>query len=185
MVFVKGDGGKGVKRRLPHLGNGGMGVNRQLPAIGKAAGVTHRNHSDRLQWLTEWFGHISERLQDTRICCGDWERICSVGSMTRNGKCAVLLDPPYSQTDAVYAQDSSTVAHDVRRWCIANGQDKRLRIALCGHDGEHNELEAMGWTAEKWDKGGGYQGADDRERIWFSPACIKPQSDQGVFNFGD
>ena len=53
-----------------------------------------------------------------------------------------------------------------------------LRIALCGHDGEHNELEAMGWTLETWDKAGGYQGADDRERIWFSPGCLKPERDQ-------
>jgi hypothetical protein len=53
-----------------------------------------------------------------------------------------------------------------------------LRVALCGHDGEHNELEAMGWTVETWNKGSGYQGADDRERIWFSPACIKPERDQ-------
>ena len=53
-----------------------------------------------------------------------------------------------------------------------------LRIALCGHDGEHNELEAMGWTVETWDKAGGYQGADDRERIWFSLGCLKPDRDQ-------
>jgi hypothetical protein len=99
-----GNGGMGVNRQLPHLG-GGMGVNRQLPHLGDCG------RGDRLQWLTEWFCHISERLQDTRICCGDWERICSVGSMTRNGKCAVLLDPPYSQTDAVYAHDSNEQQH--------------------------------------------------------------------------
>jgi hypothetical protein len=52
-----------------------------------------------------------------------------------------------------------------------------LRIALCGHDTEHNALEEMGWTAETWDKVGGYQGADDRERIWFSPGCLKPKTD--------
>jgi hypothetical protein len=94
--------------------------------------------------------------------------------MTRNGPCAVLLDPPYSLTGAVYAQDSSTVSGDVRKWCIANGTNPLLRIALCGHDTEHNELERLGWTVETWDKAGGYQGADDRERIWFSPACKRP-----------
>jgi hypothetical protein len=94
--------------------------------------------------------------------------------MTRNGHCGVLLDPPYSQTDAVYANDSSTVANEVRAWCIANGGNPKLRIALCGHAGEHEALEALGWQVETWVKGGGYQGADDRERIWFSPACNRP-----------
>ena len=102
----------------------------------------------------------------------------SLGTMTRNGTAAVLLDPPYSLTDAVYAHDSSTVSGDVREWCKANGDNPRLRIALCGHDTEHNELEAMGWTVETWAKSGGYQGADDRERIWFSPHCLAQKSDQ-------
>ena len=53
-----------------------------------------------------------------------------------------------------------------------------LRIALCGHDGEHNELVSFGWSVEEWGKGGGYQGADDRERIWFSPHCRKPINQQ-------
>ena len=35
----------------------------------------------------------------------------------------------------------------------------------------------IGWTVETWAKSGGYQGADDRERIWFSPACINPQAE--------
>ena len=55
---------------------------------------------------------------------------------------------------------------------LANGGNPKLRIALCGHAGEHEALQAHGWTVETWAKGGGYQGADDRERIWFSPACI-------------
>ena len=96
----------------------------------------------------------------------------SPGTVTRNGVAAVLLDPPYSLTGAVYAHDSTTVSGDVRKWCTANGDNPQMRIALCGHDTEHNELEAMGWTVETWDKSGGYQGKDDRERIWFSPHCL-------------
>ena len=166
-----GNGGRGVKRPLPHL-SGGRGVNRQLPAIGKAAGVLHRNHPKKLEWLQEWFADLQEKLQDVRVCCGDWSRIMSIGTMTRNGTAAVLLDPPYSLTGAVYAQDSSTVSGDVREWCKANGDNQALRIALCGHDTEHNDLEQMGWSVETWNKAGGYQGKDDRERIWFSPHCL-------------
>jgi hypothetical protein len=138
-------------------------------------------NSDRLEWLKAWFADLAESMRDVRIACGDWERICSIGTMTRNGTCAVLLDPPYSQTDAVYAYDSKTVSSDVRRWCIANGDNPLLRVALCGHDGEHNELEAQGWTVETWAKSGGYQGADDRERIWFSPYCLKPETQGMLF----
>ena len=166
-----GDGGQGVKRPLPHL-SGGSGVNRQFPAIGNAAGVLHRNHPKKLEWLQEWFADLQEKLQDVRVCCGDWSRIMSIGTMTRNGTAAVLLDPPYSLTGAVYAQDSSTVSGDVREWCKANGDNQALRIALCGHDTEHNDLEQMGWSVETWNKAGGYQGKDDRERIWFSPHCL-------------
>lgn len=157
------NGGTGVNRKLPHLGDGGTGVNR------KQGGTC----AEKLTWTQDWFRALADSLREARIACGDWERICSPGSMTRNGPCGVLLDPPYSQTGAVYACDSNTIAHDVREWCKANGTNPLLRIALCGHDGEHNELEALGWSVETWGKGGGYQGADDRERIWFSPACRK------------
>jgi hypothetical protein len=162
-----GNGGRGVNRQLPHLGDGGQGVNRKLPHLGNGQGVNRK-----LEWLKEWFSKLSERMDGARVCCGDWERIMSPGTMKRNGPAAVLLDPPYSLTDAVYAHDSSTVSADVRAWCLLNGADPHLRIALCGHDTEHNELTDCGWTVETWAKCGGYQGADDRERIWFSPGCI-------------
>ena len=161
-IFTLGDGGKGVNRKLPHLGDGGTG------------GLT----AEKLAWVRNWFARLQDSFREARVACGDWERICSPGTMTRNGPCAVLLDPPYSLTDAVYAEDSSTVSGDVRAWCLAHGADPLLRIALCGHDTEHNELENHGWTVETWDKRGGYQGGDDRERIWFSPACLRAHSEQ-------
>jgi hypothetical protein len=149
-----GDNGRGVNRKIPHLGDNGQGVSR-------------------LRWLNEWFTELSELLYSARVACGSWDRVCSPGTMTRNGIAGVLLDPPYSLTGAVYANDSSTISGDVREWCVKNGSNPDLRIALCGHVGEgHEVLESLGWTVEEWGKGGGYQGADDRERIWFSPACL-------------
>jgi hypothetical protein len=168
-----GDAGTGVNRKLPHLGDAGKGVNRQLPHLGDAGkGVNRQLKSDRLEWITEWFRHLQSRLRDARVCCGDWTRVMSVGTMTLNGVCAVLLDPPYSQTEPVYAKDGREISAAVREWCQKHGGNKRLRIALCGHEGEHNALESDGWTVETWAKLGGYQGADDRERIWFSPHCL-------------
>jgi len=116
-------------------------------------------------------------LIPARITCGDWQRVCSSGTMTANGICGVLLDPPYSTTAPVYANDGREISSAVRDWCIENGNNKSLRIALCGHAGEHN-LE--GWECVEWHSKGGYQGADDRERIWFSPHCKKPEPD--LFN---
>jgi hypothetical protein len=189
-IFTLGDGGTGVNRKLPHLGDGGKGVNRQLPHLGDGGKGVNRQlpHlgdggkgglcAEKLAWIESWFAELRDSFREARVACGDWERICSPGTMTRNGPCAVLLDPPYSLTGAVYAQDSSTVSGDVRAWCLAHGADPLLRIALCGHDTEHNILEAHGWTVETWEKRGGYQGGDDRERIWFSPACLRAFSEQ-------
>lgn len=160
-VLTKGDAGRGINRQLPHIGDAGQGINRQLPPSAQ----------DRSAFIRDWMQRLADSMRETRVACGDWQRICSPGSMTRLGTCGVLLDPPYSQTDAVYAHDSSTVAHDVRAWCVANGGNPKLRIALCGHAGEHDDLAAHGWTVTNW-RSKGYQGADDRERIWFSPACL-------------
>jgi hypothetical protein len=70
------------------------------------------------------------------------------------------------------------VAHDVREWAIANGDNPLLRIALCGYDGEHVMPES--WECVEWKAKGGYgsqgngSGRENsgRERIWFSPHCL-------------
>ena len=147
------NGGRGVNRKLPHLGDGGRGVNR-------------------LEWLTQWCEQLAYALRDVRVARGDWKRICSVGTLTCNGACGVLLDPPYSQTKAVYAMDSSSVSADVRAWCAENGTNPKLRIVLCGHAGEHESLADIGWRSVPW-RSHGYQGGDNRERLWVSPHCAK------------
>jgi DNA adenine methylase len=177
-VFGKRTAGTGVNRQLPHLGPG-TGVNRQLPHLGPGTGTDGLTeaYTDR---AVAWFTALQDHFREARIACGDWSRIMSPGTMTRNGVCAVVLDPPYSTTEAVYARDCSTVAGAVSAWAEANGGNPLLRIALCGHDGEHNRLLDCGWAVETWNKSGGYQGADDRERIWFSPNCLSG-AEPGLF----
>ena len=196
---------EGVDKKIMYLTHQGNGINNTLHAqagvndqavfqgrqgAGTCAGSLETSSDGacaaRSKFIADWFQALRDSLRETRVCCGDWERICTVATMTSrcNGSgsgrpCAVLLDPPYSTCDeGIYAEESSSVAHDVRRWCIANGDNKLLRIALCGHDGEHNELEALGWRVCGWKKLRGYRkadkGTDDRERIWFSPACLSP-----------
>ena len=93
-----------------------------------------------------------------------------------------LLDPPYAVEDRsdVYGEDSRDVAHEVREWAIANGDNPELRIALCGYDTEHKMPGS--WTEVEWKANGGFanqsksrtrgQENANRERIWFSPHCL-------------
>lgn len=165
--------GELVNRKLPHLGNAGRGVNRQMPHLGNAG-----------QGVAEWFAVLHDRLRRVRVCSGGWERVVSDSVTTRHGLTSVFLDPPYGdevEQTRVYAADSGTVSDDVRAWCLENGNDENLRIALCGYEGEgHDALLDYGWTAHAWKTAGGYGGGRggvgdenrSKERIYFSPACI-------------
>jgi site-specific DNA-adenine methylase len=179
-----GDAGTGVHRKLPHLGNAGRGVNRQLPHLGDAGRGVAECLSDRTSGtpLRQYMQDLADRLRKVRVCCGDWERICGPSVTFKHGITGVFLDPPYADTagrqERLYSTDSSSVAHRVREWCIANGDNRDLRIALCGYEGEH-QFPAT-WDCVEWKAKGGYgsQGNGtgrenaDRERIWFSPHCI-------------
>ena len=69
------------------------------------------------------------------------------------------------------------LADDVRAWCAANGENKALRIVLCGHKGEHDELLSGGWHLRTWTARKGYAVTDEAvqnsadETLWCSPHC--------------
>ena len=96
------------------------------------------------------------------------------------GTCGVLLDPPYSHTmrERCYAEDHD-ISHEVRAWALANGDNPQFRIALCGYEGEHEMPDT--WECVPWKAHGGYSRTErgkanrDRERIWFSPHCLKAE----------
>jgi hypothetical protein len=160
-------------------------------------GVHAKGHTDgtcasRRAWLIDWFSRLRDRLRTVRVCCGDWRRVCDSDSVTvRLGTTGIFFDPPYSteagRADSLYAQDSGTVAHDVRAYCLERGSDPRYRIALCGYEGEgHDVLTGHGWEVVAWAAQGGYGNRSrkgranaKRERLWFSPGCVKP--DLGLF----
>jgi hypothetical protein len=193
-------GGMGVHggRKRPRLGNDHgrgvlcAGVPQQLPDLSGDGGATGRGmHASAFQrdcgsrGLYEWFYSLADRLRRVRVCCGDWKRILGPAPTTCIGTTGVFLDPPYAveERSDVYNEESRDVAHDVREWAIANGDDPELRIALCGYEGEH-DMPAS-WTAVAWKANGGFanqkregtQGRQNahRERIWFSPHCLRPQ----------
>ena len=173
-----GNAGMGINRKLPHLGDAGRGINRKLPHLGDAG---------RGEFIRSWMLDLAERLRPTRIACGDWSRVTGPSVLRAGGGIVgVFLDPPYAVNERaeVYAIESP-VASEVSAWCAENGNDPALRIVLAGYDGEHNELEGLGWTAQTWKARGGYgsqgdgRGRDNasRERLWFSPHCVSPASD--------
>ena len=89
----------------------------------------------------------------------------------------------------MYAVDSLSVADEVREWAIANGDNPKLRIALFGYEDEHIAAMPTGWEYLAWKAHGGYSnqsnGNDnpDKERIWFSPACLRPAEQPEQMSF--
>ena len=169
-------GGKMVdSRKLPHLG-AGKGVNRKLPHLGDA-GKQNRDRHQR-----DYFAKLSARLRDVRVCCGDWSRVLGDSPTVKLAPVtAIVLDPPYDteanrQAD-LYTHDAQGISAAVREWALEHGDDPRLRIVLCGYEGEH---DMPGWSEVPWKAVGGYgsqgngQGRDNaaRERLWFSPHCL-------------
>ena len=164
-----------------HLGDAGRGVNRTRVHLGDAG----------RGGIVEWMQAIASRLRHVRVCCGDWSRICGPTPTVKLGLTGVLLDPPYADTagrnEDIYAVDSLSVAHDVRAWAIAHGEDPLLRIVLCGYEGEH-EMPSS-WDCVAWKAHGGYgtQGDGDgrenstRERVLFSPHCLASEQ-RGLFD---
>lgn len=193
--IVRRDGdGIGAHRKRPHIGDNGMGVNH---AGLREEGVGDPEfHPMTMPELRRWFDFLSARLRHVRILNGDWHRAVTNGatislSVDLKSPCGVMLDPPYStkeRTDDLYAVDSGTVAAEVREWCAENGANPLYRIALCGFEGEgHESLVDLGWTEEEWfskgfltggmgNIGGKTQAA--RDRIWFSPHCLRPSATQ-------
>ena len=168
---------KGVSRRRTHLGDAGNGVSRRLAAnTCEAASAAIR----------EWMQRLADRLRYVRVQCGNWNRVCGKSVTWNNATpCAVFLDPPYSaeagRDNELYSTECGKVAHDVREWCKTEGVNRDMRIALCGYESEHNELESLGWSVVEWKAGGGYSNQGNaagkenrhRERIWFSPGCLR------------
>jgi len=203
-----GDAGKGLNRQLPHLGDAGTGVHRKLPHLGDAGTGVHRTRphlgnagtgvqeSDLTSGtlargqILAYMRALAERIRKVRVCCGDWSRLCGPSVTIKHGITGVFLDPPYAdeagRTDNLYASDSGSVAHAVAAWALEWGEHRDMRIALCGYEGEH--AIPASWECVEWKARGGYgsqgngSGRENagRERIWFSPHCLKPK--QGLFS---
>lgn len=155
----------GIWRQRPHLGDAGQGVNRSGD-------------------LRDYLGWFADRLENVRVCCGDWQRVCGPSVTFKHGLTGVFLDPPYADTAGrdsdLYAVDCEQVAHRVREWAIEHGKRDDMRIVLAGYEGEHDMPPE--WRVHEWSTAGGFGRQADvdspgrvnrhRERLWFSPACL-------------
>lgn len=184
--------------KRPSLGKGARGVQRaevqQIPMLSGDSGASGRGvhaSAKSVGAIYDWMFALADRLRRVRVCCGDWTRVLGRSSTELIGVTGVFLDPPYLsdfRDPSLYGTESGDVAHAVREWALANGKNKRLRIALCGYEGEH-EMPAD-WQCVAWKAAGGYASAagndenSHKERIWFSPHCARAEDQADLFRGG-
>lgn len=146
-----------LKQQRPFLTGPGMGV--------------HADHDS--------FVALQARLRRVRILCGDWMRVLGEAPRILAGMpVGIMLDPPYLQTERdpnLYSTETN-VSAAVREWALSHGDEKGVRIALCGYEGEHAMPET--WECVPWKSTGTREENAKRERIWFSPACLRPDKGQ-------
>lgn len=187
-----GDAGRGGEPSAS--APGGCEVPTKRPIL-SGRGSGNGIHSDTANSaLLEYMLALAARLRRVRVCCGDWLRVMGPSVTVKHGICGIFLDPPYDMrvvssadtgrdgaapSDGLYAHHDNEVSAAVRQWAIENGDNPLLRIALCGYEGEHAMPDS--WECVHWKAHGGY-GAQrggrgnqnaTRERIWFSPHCLR------------
>ena len=169
----------GLADKLAAIGGRPWGMNREVAVTDNGG-------------LYAWFEFLANRLRRVRVCCGDWTRILGPAPTTCIGTTGVFLDPPYAVDDRaeVYNYDSRDVAHAVREWAVANGDNPELRIVLCGYDGEHTMPRR--WSEVRWKAHGGFanpkapgtRGKGKRAPRAHVVLAVVPQSADTVRRFG-
>jgi len=158
-------------------GSGWPNGGKKRPNIQPRQILSPGRRGDRLEWLAS----LQNRLQHVTIMCGDWRR-CVGSQAAREGKSAkertptaVFYDPPYGaevrSDTSLYSEDSTTVADEVRAWCLEHGDRDDYRIALCGMRGEHDMPDS--WDVMTWQTASTHTVEGDKrdECVWFSPGC--------------
>lgn len=157
--------------------SGSGGKIKGLPALAGKKGV----HGE--EWRTNARAKIdtlARRFSKVGITCGDWKRVVSHAFLAHGG--AIFLDPPYEVSGDVYRVSEGSVGKEVVDFCIENGKNRQLRIAVCGYS-ETIEIPSD-WEEVPWKASIGFASQSAlsekenknrfRERIWFSPGCLRP-----------
>jgi DNA adenine methylase len=156
---------KGLKS-LPILSSAGGGIH----------GLTFNIEEDLLK--------LQQRLKRVRICCGQWSRILSPAitynnvGLSNKDITGVFLDPPYKfkNRDKVYKEESN-IYNEVCEWAISNGDNIKLRIVVCGYEGDYkfpDTWNQYSWSSSGFGNLGDSRGKENskREIIYFSPNCL-------------
>jgi len=167
------------KSKLPNMGSG-SGVHRQV--------FYGDDGHPSLEKLTAYLNQLHHRLHRVKVCTGDWSRVLTDGVLAcGGGRVGIVLDPPYSTftPNGMYGVGSVAVDDDVsikvREWCIAHGNDPRLRIVLCGYSDEHEAHMPADWIRHRYSAGASYSKRGKKtgntvnrhkERLWISPGCL-------------
>lgn len=155
---------------------------KALPMLSSLGGGIHGNTYN----IKDDFKILQQRLRKVRVTCGDWLRIVTP-SVTYNSKSlsdkditGIVLDPPYDLDlrDKVYREDDN-IYEKVVDWAIKNGDNPKMRIVLCGYEGDHGLPNS--WQTYCWKTDGGLSSLGNgrgkenakKEVIYFSPFCLK------------
>ena len=129
--------------------------------------------------VSEYVAALSERLRNVCIFWNDFEVVAGKAKQPELGVVGILLDPPYPRHlhNYDYDTDGADVWHRAARWAVANGDNPRLRIAVCGYnDADSDALFPSGWARFVWRRSGIGKNKD-RECVWFSPHCKGGEND--------
>ncbi len=176
-----------TQRPAASIGSDGRGVHAlTLSATRRCDGAALIEDGAGFASVSAWLDALAARLRDVRVTCGNWTKVLGDAALIASAHSAhhrvgVYFDPPYSEGNQQYAAGGTgtSLSADVSAWCVEHDSDERLRIVLSGYDGEHNALEARGWSVVAWKTKGGYssQGGKNanqkRERLWLSPHCLR------------
>ena len=144
--------------------------------------------------LRPWMREIQRRVHGWYVLCRSWERILGSASMLgipppTSTITGLLLDPPYDAGEGrseVYAHDDLAIASQVRQWLrtpdpktgVEPWANPRLRIVVCGFDGDFDDAELPGARKIAWKSTAGMAGtggpnpARKQEMLWASPSCL-------------
>ena len=184
--------GHRVGKKMPNISNHGgrmMGVVGKRPHLGGTGGGTGVHGAAARSRLIPRFRALRERLRPMRFVCGDFERITGKSVvLPDHGFGGLFLDPPYPSNadrhEDLYSVDCGEVAHRAHAVALEWGKHPRIRVAFCGYEGTHDFPDD--WEEVAWHSSGGYGGGQggrgernrERERIYFSPACLHPAGEQ-------
>lgn len=143
--------------------------------------------------VLDWFKKLQERTKKVRFCSDDWKKMLTPVITYQNkglGKkdiTGIFLDPPYSLTvrrKGLYSTDQD-IFNDVAKWAIDNGDNEKLRIAICGYP---SVKFPDNWQEYSWQNNGGLANRAKtesigkknkmKEKIWFSPYCLKVNNEK-------